>query len=67
MIENVLNGIGGVGVFGVISICIFFGFFTGMALWAACLKKSYLNSMSGLPLDSESALPKKSSDQNHHE
>jgi hypothetical protein len=56
MIENVVRSIGGVGSFGVISICIFFLFFIGMHLWTFRLKKPYLNSMSGLPLEGESAL-----------
>jgi hypothetical protein len=51
MIENVMNKIGGVGMFGVISICIFFAFFTGMLVWLVCLKESYLESMCELPLD----------------
>lgn len=55
MIQNVLTNIGGVGVYGVISIALFFVFFTGMLIWAVCLKKSYLSSMSELPLDGESA------------
>lgn len=52
MIENVMHHIGGVGVFGVISISIFFAFFTGMLLWAGLLKKPYLKSMQSLPLES---------------
>ena len=50
MIENVVRTIGGVSAFGVISICIFFAFFTGMLLWAGFLKPTYLKNMSGLPL-----------------
>ncbi len=53
MIENVLNRIGGVGTFGLISICIFFAFFTGILIWAAFLKQPYLHSMSELPLEPE--------------
>ncbi len=55
MLENVLHKMGGVGMFGIISICIFFAFFTGMLIWAACLKKTYLKSMCELPLDDEAA------------
>jgi hypothetical protein len=51
MIQNVLRSIGGVGIYGIISICLFFAFFIGMLIWAACLKKPYLNSMRQLPLD----------------
>jgi len=51
MIKNVLSHIDGVGLYGVISICIFFGFFAGVLVWAGLRKKSYLNQMSALPLD----------------
>ncbi len=51
MIENVMHQLGGTSLFGIISICIFFVFFTGMLGWAATLKKSYLKSMRELPLD----------------
>ena len=57
MIKNILCGIDGIGLYGVISICIFFGFFAGMLLWASALKKNYLNRMAELPLDS-GELPK---------
>jgi len=55
MIENILHKMGGISMFGIISICLFFAFFTGMLLWAACLKKPHLNSMSALPLEAEPA------------
>ena len=55
MIENVMNKIGGVGIFGIISICIFFAFFTGMLLWSICLKKNYLATMQQLPLEEDDA------------
>ena len=55
MIENVMNTMGGVGVFGLISICLFFAFFIGMLVWTFCLKKPYLKSMRELPLDGEPA------------
>jgi uncharacterized iron-regulated membrane protein len=55
MIENVMNKMGGVGVFGLISICLFFVFFIGMLVWTFCLKKPYLKSMRELPLDGEPA------------
>jgi hypothetical protein len=53
MIQNVLTSIGGVGMYGVISICIFVGVFVVVAIWMLCLKKSYLNSMQGLPLEDD--------------
>jgi hypothetical protein len=53
MIENVMHQLGGVEVFGIVSICLFFAFFTGMLFWAARLKQTYLKSMRELPLDGE--------------
>ncbi|MEW6305293.1 MAG: cbb3-type cytochrome c oxidase subunit 3 [Verrucomicrobiota bacterium] len=53
MIKNVLSDIGGVGIYGVISICLFFTVFTGALVWACRLKKSFLDSMSALPLKDE--------------
>jgi len=53
MIENVMKGIGGVGNFGIISITIFFAFFSAMLIWSVRLKKNYLNSMQALPLEED--------------
>lgn len=50
MIKNVLSDIGGIGLYGVISICLFFAVFTGMLLWAFCMKKSFAAKMSACPL-----------------
>jgi hypothetical protein len=50
-----MNKMGAVGVFGIISICLFFAFFIGMLIWTIRLKRSYLKSMRELPLDDESA------------
>lgn len=51
MIKNVLTHVGGVENFGIISICLFFAVFTGALIWAASLKKPFLNNMSQLPLE----------------
>ncbi len=51
MIKNAIETLGGIDVYGIISVCFFFVFFTGMLLWAFRLKKTYLNSMRELPLD----------------
>ena len=55
MIQNLLSGIGGVGVYGVISICLFFAVFVGVLVWTFGLKKSYLETMRGLPLEDAAA------------
>jgi hypothetical protein len=55
MIQNVLSGIGGVGIYGVISISLFFAVFVCVLLWTISLKKPYLNAMRELPLDGSAA------------
>ena len=50
MIKNVLSEIGGVGLYGVISISLFFTVFIGMLIWVGLMKKSFAQSMSALPL-----------------
>jgi len=52
MEEKIICSMNGVGIYGVISICIFVAFFTGMLVWAFTKKASYLDKMGGLPLDS---------------
>ncbi len=51
MEEKIITTVNYAGLCGVISICIFFGFFAGMLLWAFMRKKNYLNQMSALPLN----------------
>ncbi|MBI3414147.1 MAG: hypothetical protein HY043_02315 [Verrucomicrobia bacterium] len=51
MIQNVLRDIGGIGLYGVISVCLFFLVFSVAVIRACRLKKSFLQSMSTLPLD----------------
>jgi len=50
MIKNVLSDIGGIGLYGVISICLFFAVFTGMLIWAIRMKKTFAQKMSACPL-----------------
>ena len=51
MYKEVLDKIDGIGLYGVVSIVIFFVFFSGMLVWSLALKKNYLNKMGSLPLD----------------
>jgi hypothetical protein len=67
MIENVMHHIGGVGIFGIISVLLFFAFFTLMVFWAVSLKKPYLNSMRGLPLEDETNSQPETFPQDSHE
>ena len=71
MVENVLSRIGGVGMYGVISILLFFGVFIGVLVWMISLKKSYLEEMRELPLDGaagpESVAPPTANPENRHD
>lgn len=51
MIKNILQDIGGIGIYGVISLCLFFTVFSGALLWSILHKASYCTRMSALPLD----------------
>jgi hypothetical protein len=51
MIKNVLTDIGGIGLYGIISVCLFFVVFTGSLIWTFGQRKSVLNSVSQLPLE----------------
>ena len=53
MIQNVLRDIGGIGIYGVISISLFFLVFCGMLIRVALLKKSDLDSAQSLPLQED--------------
>lgn len=51
MIQNVLRAIGGVEVYGIISVCLFFAVFVVAAIFAFTHKKPFCKTMSALPLD----------------
>jgi hypothetical protein len=51
MIKNVLTHIGGVEVYGVISICLFFAVFSVAVVLALRMKKSVAQRLSTLPLE----------------
>ena len=53
MIQKVLTEIGGIGIYGVISICLFFVVFAGTLVWAFGLKQPFLRTMGSLPLGDE--------------
>ena len=62
MIQNVLSSIGGVGMYGVISILIFVAVFVVVTIWMLCLKKPYLESMRTLPLDEDTRVKPRETD-----
>lgn len=51
MIKNVLEHIGGVGAYGVISILLFFTVFIGVIFRVARMNRSQAESMAAIPLD----------------
>jgi hypothetical protein len=51
MIKNVVQDIGGVGLYGIISLCLFFTVFTGALLWACLHNRAFCKTMSDLPLN----------------
>ena len=59
MIQNVLQHLGGVENYGVVSICLFFACFLAILAWAFRLKRPFLNSMAALPLENDPDDPQK--------
>jgi hypothetical protein len=55
MIQNVLKDVGGIGLYGIVSVCLFCVVFATALLWACAQKKNFLNKMSVLPLDEQDA------------
>ena len=57
MFKEVLQEIGGIGLYGVVSICLFFSVFTGTLILACLHRKAWLDSMSALPLEDAETTP----------
>jgi hypothetical protein len=53
MIQNVLQHLGGIENYGILSICLFFACFLGIVAWAVCLRRPYLDHMARLPLEGD--------------
>lgn len=49
---NYLESIAGVGIFPLISLCIFFAFFVILCIWALKVSKEHLNEMKNIPFTS---------------
>ena len=62
MIKNLVESIGGIGLYGLISMLLFVAVFTGMLVWTMRLKKPYLNQMGNLPLDLKDEEPEEGED-----
>jgi hypothetical protein len=57
MIKNVLANLGGVGLYGILSVCLFFVVFLSTMLWTAFQRRSLMTAMSELPLDDGATKP----------
>ncbi|HAB18371.1 MAG TPA: hypothetical protein PLX89_24585 [Verrucomicrobiota bacterium] len=69
MIKNVLTHLGGIGLYGVISVCLFFTVFSVALILAMLTKRPFLVHMSALPLadDSKTEPCFESKGETHHE
>ena len=65
MIKNVLSDMGGVGVYGVISILLFFTVFITALILVLRTKRPYLNHMGSLPLEDGSLDSKPATPSSH--
>ena len=66
MIRNVLSDIGGVGLYGVVSVCLFFLVFTGALIWTLLQRPSLMRAMGALPL-SDGETHTMNEGESHHE
>lgn len=57
MIQNVLHTLGGIDHFGTVSLCLFGFIFVCVFTWACLLRKSHLDRVSRLPLETEERNP----------
>ena len=51
IVHSLLRQAENINVYGLFSFLLFFGFFTGVLIWAFALKKKHLDTMGALPLD----------------
>jgi len=65
MIHNVLRTLGGIDVYGVISLCLFGLIFILVVAWTLLQRKPYLEHMSRIPLEPDSN--DLNSGKDHHE
>lgn len=51
MIQNVIRELGGIAIYGIISVCLFFTVFTVAMIWALAQRKAFCQRMQMLPLN----------------
>ena len=62
MIQNVLQTLGGIANYGILSLVLFCTIFSGVIVWACAQKRSHLDRMARIPLESEEHEPSTSTD-----
>jgi hypothetical protein len=53
MVKNVLQQIGGLGIYALTSLLLFFAVFTGAIIWTFIQRASFCAKMGALPLEDE--------------
>jgi hypothetical protein len=51
MIRETMRELGGIGIYGIVSMVLFVAIFLGALVWSLVLKKPHLTHMSHLPLE----------------
>lgn len=59
MVKNVIQEIGGLGLYALSSLLLFFAVFTGSLIWAFAQRRSVCEKMRALPLEDETSTVKK--------
>jgi hypothetical protein len=54
MIQNILRHLGGIEHYGVLSLCLFCTVFVGVLVWAFLQRKTHLDYMARVALDTDS-------------
>lgn len=67
MIKNVLTDMGGVELYGILSVLLFFLVFAGALLFALLKKRDFLNYMGALPLSDGSETNSTKQEDSRHE
>lgn len=57
MIQNILRNIGGIGLYGVMSVCLFFLVFTTVVVRACTARRALMDRLGRLPLAEEGNQP----------
>ncbi|MCE2825531.1 MAG: hypothetical protein LW626_05610 [Verrucomicrobium sp.] len=67
MIRNVLTHTGGIAVYGIVSVCLFFAVFLAAVAWTLVQRTSHVRRMGALPLDDGETRPFAPSASKNHE